>query len=1160
MRAKKNKKGNATTVNHWDSIRLQAREMRAKALEKSGGDSSPEALLRAIAEITGIPSQGLPAGHNLLFGAKATIDSCMVWFDREVEKSEQYFNQIHEYAHHFRHGDNFVCGGEDINSEATEDAINLGAQCVDGYGPHERRELEANVFAREFLLPGDELRKRFLEGANAVQIAAAAQMPEGMVIHALTRALLGIELIKPLESGEESIVDDERDDDQERAAQAGEEEIADNLPTRTILVDAGPGTGKTRTLIKRVSHLTSARKTPASQILALTFSNKAADEIYVRVSTATNRDLSQVWMGTFHKFGLDVIRKYYKKLGLSSNPKVIDTLDARLLLEQNLGQLKLRHLRSLRNPTRFIGNILSAISRAKDDVIAPTQFRVRAEQQFIDAENRNSINKEEIKKAEKELEIAGAYEVYQELLERNNLLDYGDLIVRSVHLLSEHEDVRQQLQEQFQHILIDEYQDVNAASRILLKLLAGDGLGLWVVGDLRQAIYRFRGASPVNMLLLTREDFPKAKTIKLGTNYRSQSPIVKAFSVCAKTMGDGAVEESWDVKRKEDGKAEIRYLVSSDEKTEAADLVEEIKRLESNGVEFREQAVLCRYHDDLARLSDALERAEIPVLYLGNFFERPEIRDLLSIIAMATEPDGRALYRLANFKEYGFSQDDIKLFTDYVFLNRVRFPAALKRVSEVKKLSSDGKTKLELLAGHFDEFHYGNSAWHVLSLYLFVESDYLRILAADNSVRGQQKRLAIYQLLLLAHQLREEFAEQEGDSKRNFLNYLRHLRINNEDRQLRQPPNWADDINAVRLLTVHAAKGLEWSAVHLPTLSDGKFPRQTYSGKGAAVSKKSPENITDWRDEEENCLFFVALSRARDYLCLYRARQYDFREKQPSRLLKLIAGELPNAICRPPEYVPPPARVPRQSEIIKFKREYSERELLVYLKCPLEYEYRYILGISSPRSDTPIGKTHLCVFHVGEAIKKEQSTGRQVTADFVENKIAEVWAEYGPVTHPYEPDYQTEARQMIKRVFERNPASEDRIVQPDWRVELSNGIVIVKPDYVDFFDENGKMKVVVEKLNFGETQEQIQDDIYPLLEMAAVQNFKDFGHQVQATFMSDNTTVALNINANWIRKSVNNYERAIRGILAKDFAPRVNHKQCPFCSYYTLCSSNDRQD
>lgn len=1148
-------------MNHWDSIRLQAREMRAKALEKSNGDASPQALLRALAEITGIPSQGLPAGHNLLFGAKATIDSYMVWFDQEVDQWEQFFNQIHEYAHLFRHGENFVCGGEEINSEATEDAINLGAQCVDGYGPHERRELEANVFAREFLLPGDELRKRFMAGENAAQIAAATQMLEGMVIHALTRALLGIEIEKQAESDEkDKAQSDERDDDQERAAQAGDEDIAYGSPTRTVLVDAGPGTGKTRTLIKRVSHLTGdKRKILASQILALTFSNKAAEEIYVRVSQATNRDLSKVWMGTFHKFGLDIIRKYYKKLGISSNPKVIDTLDARLLLEQNLGQLKLRHLRSLRNPNQFIGNILSAISRAKDDVINPAQFRAHAEQQYIEAENKDSASKEEIKKAAKELEIAGAYEVYQELLERNNLLDYGDLIFRSVNLLSEHEEVRRQLQEQFQHILIDEYQDVNAASRILLKHLAGDGSRLWVVGDLRQAIYRFRGASPVNMLLLTREDFPQAETIKLGTNYRSQRPIVKAFAVCAKTVGDGGTEEEWEVKRKEDGKAEIRFLVSSDEKTEAADLVAEIKRLESNGVKFREQAVLCRYHDDLARLSDALEEAEIPVLYLGNFFERPEIRDLLSIVAMATEPDGRHLYRLANFEEYGFSQDDITLFTDYVFLNHFRFPAALKRISEVKKLSSEGRTKLESLAAHFDEFHYGNSAWHVLSQYLFVKSDYLRLLADDDSVRGQQKRLAIYQLLLLAHQLKDEFAEQEGDSKRNFLNYLRHLRINNEDKQLRQPPNWADDINAVRLLTVHAAKGLEWSAVHLPTLSDGKFPRQTYSGKGATASKNPFEIITDWRDEEENCLFFVALSRARDYLCLYRARQYDFREKQPSRLLKLITGELPNAICKKPEFVQPPARTSKQPEIIKFKREYSERELLVYLKCPLEYEYRYVLGISSPRSDTPIGKTHLCVFHVGEAIKKEQSTGREVTKEFVENKIAEVWAEYGPVTHPYEPDYQTEARQMIKRIFERNPASEDRIIQPDWRVELSNGIVVVKPDYVDFFNENGKMKVVVEKLNFGETPEQIQDDIYPLLEMAAVQNFKDFNRHVQATFMSDDNTVKLNINANWTRNSVNNYERAIRGVLAKDFSPRVNHKKCPFCSYYTLCSSNDRR-
>ena len=1148
-------------MNHWDSIRLQACRVRAQALEISGGDVSPDALLRALAEITRIKSQGLPKGHNLLFGAKATIDTFMVWFDSDVEQWEQYFNQVHEYAHYFRHGKNFICGGDDINSQATEDAINMGAQAVDGYGPHERRELEANVFALEFLLPGNELRESFLAGTNAEKIAVESQMPEPMVIHVLMRAVLGVELEIDQEAGKESKEQDEEpDDDQEDAVTAGEKEITDQVPPRTILVDAGPGTGKTKTLIKRISRLTGHRQVHASKILALTFSNKAAEEIYVRVSTHLDRDLSQAWMGTFHKFGLDLIRKYYKKLGLTPNPKVLDTLDARLLLEQNLGELRLHHFRSLDHPSRFLKTILDRVSRAKDDLIGPADYLRRAEAHYEAVKNNRSVGKDVIKKAEEDLEVAHSYIVYQTLLQTKNQLDYGDLIARSVELLLKNEDVLKREQERFEHILIDEYQDVNHASRILLKLLADEGRGLWVVGDLRQAIYRFRGASPRNMILLTSEDFPNAETIRLGSNYRSQEPILTVFAGCATAMRSDGAEEKWVPRRTQDGKAEIRYLVSSDEKAEAADLVSEIKRLQEDGVDYRNQAVLCRYHDDLARLSDALESAGIPVLYLGNFFERPEVRDLLSIVALATETDGRALYRLANFSEYGFSRDGIKLFTDHAYKNQIRFPAALQHISEVEELSSDEKNKLGLVADHVDGFHFGSSSWQVLSQYLFVKSNYLRFLAADDSVRGQQMRLAIYQLLLFAYQLKDEFSEpdRKGDKKWHFLNYLRQIRIDKDDRQLRQPPNWADDINAVRLMTIHTAKGLEWRAVHLPMLSDGKFPRQNYTDQNRGKSQTAPAVEIAWQDEEENCLFFVALSRARDHLCLYRGRRYGFRDKPQSRLLKLISKHLPSAICNPPERVPPPARESKQVPSINVKREYNARELSVYLKCPLEYEYRYVLGLSSPRSDTPMGRTHLAVFRVGEAIKKAQASGQKITKEFVENKIAQVWTECGPVTHPYEPDYQNEARQMIRRIFERDPKSEDRIIQPDWRVELSNGFVVVKPDYVDFFDEDGKMNVVVEKLNFGNSPDKFEeDDVYPIFEKAVSENFPDFERRIQATFMGDSQTVPVSIGQTWRKRSIANFERAINGILAEDFSPRVNSKLCPFCSYYVICSSND---
>jgi DNA helicase-2/ATP-dependent DNA helicase PcrA len=520
--------------------------------------------------------------------------------------------------------------------------------------------------------------------------------------------------------------------------------------------------------------------------------------------------------------------------------------------------------------------------------------------------------------------------------------------------------------------------------------------------------------------------------------------------------------------------------------------------------------------------------------------------------------DHLTLYRLANFKEYGFDRDDIKLLTDYVHENQYRFPGALKRIAEVKGFSANGREKLSLLAEHFKDFHMNNSAWQVLSQYLFVKSDYLRFLAADTSVRGKQKRLAIYQLMLLAHQLREEFNDPDSDPKRQFLDYVRHLRIVGEDKQLRQTPGWADDINAVRLLTIHAAKGLEWSAVHLPTLSNGKFPKSKQPDKSLLSKTKSPEKSADWQDEEEDCLFFVALSRARDYLRLYRARQYDFKEKQPSRLLKFIEGELPHATCKLPERVPPPVRMIPAKRTVEVKREYIEHRLEIYHQCPLEYEHRYVLGITSPRSEMPISKTRLCVYQVGEAIKNEQKAGRVVTLEFAKRKLVEAWSQTGPATHPYETEYRVEAEKMIKTIVESHPNNEARIFQPDWRVELENGIVIVRPDFVDLVEEDGKMKVIVEKLNFGSMPEKTpQDDLYALLDIAAEQTYPELKRQIKVSYMTDEQSMVLTINSNWRRNSVKNYEKAIDGVLNEDFNPKVDKDHCPFCSYYMMCSSND---
>lgn len=1141
------------SVTHWDAIRLKAREKRRDALAATGGEQSARALLRVAQEITNIRCEPVAAGDPLLCRtAKAVLQDDIIWFNDEVPEWEAQFNQFHEFAHHWLDGLGSVCGAEDLNPEASEDAIDIGARSVEGYSPHERRELEANVFAREFLLPGDFLREQFLGGRSAADIAAEAGVPDSMVFHQMTRSLLGPELAEPGRASSQEEVpsgDYELDESQTTAARAGWRETE-----RPVLVNAGPGTGKTRALVGRIIHLLKDRGVPAANILALTYSNKAAEEMYARVKTVAPQDATQIMMGTFHAFGLELVRKYHKRLGLKPKPEIIDPMEAQLLLEQSLERLKLRHYRYLPNPSAPLGGILEAISRAKDELKSPEDYERAARAQWHAATGDTAR-----RKAEQALEVAGVYAEYERLLQERNSLDYGALIFKAVVLLRDNADIRELQRSQYRHILVDEYQDVNTGSRLMLKLLAGDGRGLWVVGDLRQAIYRFRGASPLNMRLLTTKDFPDAEVISLRRNYRSQSPIVKLFELCASRMkaNTGHGHESWDVVRADFG-GEVRYKVSADGEAEARELVEEVERLRDAGIDYREQAVLCRSHRALSEFSEALERAGVPVLYLGNFFERPEVRDLLSVISLAGEGDGRALFRLARFPEYDFSFADAKALTRHSLEQQCYFPEALKLLPEVEGVSGAGRAKFSLLARHFADFDYITNPWRILAEYLFNKSDYLRRLVPDATPQAQQKRLAIYQLLLLTYQVKDQFDPEEGDPKQQFLNYVRRLKANREERSLRKTPDWADGINAVRMLTIHSSKGLEFSAVHMPRLGEGQFPAPKKHDRCPLPQGLLPDEMLDWHAEEEECLFFVGLSRSRDRLCVYRARQYGRRDCGESPLLNLVRGDLPGAIVnRDAVFADRRVLSAEPIAVRTATRPFSEIELSVYMKCPLEYYYRYVLRIGDRRADNAYAQSHLCVHRVWEKLEEMLQAGFSVDEETVSAMFDEVWEELGPKDHPWKEDYRSEALSMVGQTLVFT-ASGTRVLRPNWTIKLQRGEVIIRPDYAEVDESGSEPLVLMQDMCFGPSPSRAPSkDLYALYDIAAEEAYPKSRRAIQAVYMSNGTVLEVRVTASARKLAAERYDRAIRGILNGEFEARPEERHCSYCPCFFICPASE---
>jgi hypothetical protein len=590
--------------------------------------------------------------------------------------------------------------------------------------------------------------------------------------------------------------------------------------------------------------------------------------------------------------------------------------------------------------------------------------------------------------------------------------------------------------------------------------------------------------------------------------------------------------------------------VAGDLLAEADGLAREIERQRAAGVPYRDQAVLCRSHSYLGKIAGQLERAGVPVLYLGDLFERPEVRDMLALLALACEPDGRCLVRVARFQEYQIPLVDVRALLELARERDVPFPQALELAQEAESISERGKVGLALLALHLNGLCYGSLPWVLLTRYLFDRSGYLRPLLTDASVMGQQSRLALYQFLQFAHEQRPAAPGEPPNPKRRLLHYVRRLEIFGEEKQLRQVPNWAGGIDAVRLLTVHASKGLEFGSVYLPALGQGIFPAR----RQARPCPPPVGMLTsggDDHEEEEECLFFVALSRARDLLCLSRARRYGSQNSGPSSLLLAIADLLPARPDGPitwpsaapetaPAADPPPAVVPFEAETLE-----------VYMRCPRQFFYEFVLGLSGKREDSAYIQFHVCVYRVLRWMADERANGRPADAAAALARLAEVWAEHGPLDHPYEPLYRRSAETMVLRAAGRPIHSRGPAARPEWEVRLPHGRVRFTPDHVESLEDGSE---VVERLRTGRpSKSELDKDIYALYQVAAREARPQVPRRVQVRYLSTDHVEPVNLSQRTINTRLGRYDAAIVGILREDFPPQPSDRVCPRCPHYFIC-------
>ena len=1120
----------------FDKIRDLARQKNAHALGLVPEGARGIDLVKALAADANLEIHGLDPADGLLNGALAVLarGDGAIYHVNNVSEEDLAVLIGHELGHFYAHAaeTETKCSSEDVDVSAPSEASPVGADRVAGYGAKERRELQANVFAREFLLPQPHVRSLYLDnGEFPGSIAKRLGLPLPVVRQQLIDALLIPVYAVP--EAEKPKEDPPLDPFQKKAA-----EFSD----APLLLEAGPGTGKTRTVVARIVHLL-AQGAAAESIVALTFSNKAAQELSERVGAAVPDAAAKIWTGTFHAFGLELIRKYHDRFGLPPDAGVIDKSDAVFFLEEVLPLLPLKHYKNLWDPLINLRDILGAISRAKDELASPATYKELAQRML-----ERAADDESRVTAEKMLEVAAVYERYEALLAERKLADFGDLIMKPTLLLETDAAVRDALRLQYRHVLVDEYQDVNRASARLLKALAGPGERLWVVGDARQSIYRFRGASGANMARFGA-DFPGAARLSLGKNYRSTQEIVDAYCGFSRgmTASAGMQPLALSAQRGPGVPPDLRQV--PDEETEQAAAAASVLELQKAGVPLRKQAMLFRTNPRLGQFAAALEARGIPVLHLGSLFERDEIRNLLSLLSVITYASGSALVRLATIEPYRAPLADVLLLLAHCRDTRTKVLDALGDTGGIEGLSSAGREAFAALAKDMDGFSASSSPWEVLCVYLFERSTFLKTLSQSGDVRDQMKCVAIWQFLNF---IREPHAHGKGPPIFRLLERIRHLVVLGDERDLRQIPAGARNADAVRMLTIHGSKGLEFEAVHAPGMTKERIPLK-YQGircpppdglleeAGSASGKEYHRSI---HAAEEQCLYFVAMSRARTYL-----RHYGSAER-PSDFIAGVGPALKRVHEFPLSAKPADASKDWMVPVVAgASGTFDADELSRFDRCPRRFLYTSLLGLAGRQRETPFVKTHDCVY---ETIRAAKEHDKAADKDWLMAQLDSSWKERGPTGHGYEREYRAIAEQTIAS-FQAACAGLDLKQVETFAVDLAQGKVEVNPDQIA---QRADGTMVLRRIRTGKLSgEEKKEWIYTFYHAAGTERYGAGRYEVEAIHLTGNTHTKIEPSSTERKNRMKKAAEAAQSIRAGSFPPEPDAFTCPRCPHFFYCPS-----
>ena len=613
------------------------------------------------------------------------------------------------------------------------------------------------------------------------------------------------------------------------------------------LVIAGAGSGKTKVLTHKIAYLIGEKQVKPWNILAITFTNKAANEMKERIENLVGDVAADIWMGTFHSICVRILRRFIDRIGFDSSFIIFDKSDQRTLVKTCIKSIGL-------DDKMFTDrSVLSEISNAKNEMLEPDQYTVRANGDF------------------RKEKIALVYEMYQKRLKENNAIDFDDIINYTIKILMENPDILEYYSDKFKYVLVDEYQDTNKAQFTLVTLLASKNGNITVVGDNDQGIYSFRGADISNILNFER-DFPGTKIIKLEQNYRCTGNILKAANAVIKNNEVTYKKELWT--ENEVGKLPTVYSASNeyDEGTYIAQQIEHLRREEY--YKYSDFAILYRMNTQSRAIEEILRRESIPYKIIGGlkFYERKEIKDIISYLRLIQNPsDNLSLKRIINEPKRGIGKTSLDKIEELSNNTGVPMYEIIKNAEQyglnrVFINSREFVNAIEELRAKKDDIKISDLIKETLK-----KSGYTQALENENTIEAENRIENLDEFLTVAI----EFEDESADNK--LSDFLEGITLSSDI------DNMEETEETVTLMTLHSAKGLEFPVVFLVGMEEGIFPGYKSIGE--------PKEL-----EEERRLCYVGITRAKEYLFLTCSKQRTIFGStscnQVSRFLREIPSDL----------------------------------------------------------------------------------------------------------------------------------------------------------------------------------------------------------------------------------------------------------------------------